>query len=163
MKLSTEEIVLGCSLSLNNNERNILYTVRNMYEGYNIRRDIKLEISTGEIKKFLFIYLFPYSLSNPNELGTTVITYVNETYPELDFKMELIQISEIEVRQLIEKDYSFIELTISNLKEKFLSLQSEHNQSIKIDDPMNYEENEDEIEDIEEVDEKIIIQLKKNQ
>ncbi|MEH7236231.1 hypothetical protein [Bacillus sp. JJ1562] len=156
IKFSTEDFVLSCSLSLNNNERDIIYKVRNMFE-YNLKRDIKLEMAEGKIKKVLFIYLYPYNLTNAAEVETNVITYVNDKFPELDFKLELIQISELEVRQLIEKDYSSIELTISNLKEKVLSLQnSEHTKTIKIDDSIiDFEENEEEIEDIEEVDLKI--------
>ncbi|WML42140.1 hypothetical protein RCG19_11280 [Neobacillus sp. OS1-2] len=156
IKFSTEDFVLGCSLSLNNNDRDIFYKVRNMFDGYNLRRDIKSEITEGKVKKFLYIYLCPYNLTNAAEIETTVTTYVNDKFPELDFKLDLIQISELEVRQLIEKDYSSIELTISNLKEKVLSLHSEHTQTIKIDDSnKDFEENEEEIEDIEEVDEKI--------
>ncbi|NRG28294.1 hypothetical protein HRF69_14315, partial [Bacillus circulans] len=155
---SSEDFALSCSFISSNQDGDVLFRVRRMFNGNNSpqSRNIKSEITQGKIKKVLFIFLCPYNFENAADLETEVINYVKSEMPELDFKIELIQISELEIRQLIERDYSSIELTISNLKEKVLLLQnSENTKTVKIDDlNIDFEENEEEIEVIEEDDDK---------
>lgn len=123
----------------------------------NPKRNIISEINEGKIKYIIYIYLCPYNISNVAELESYGHTYLNDKFPKLDFKFEFIQLSELEIRQLIERDYSSIELIISNLKEKVLSQQISDKYKSDIIDNSNidFELNEEEIEDIEELREKL--------
>ncbi|APT50451.1 hypothetical protein BV454_03450 [Bacillus altitudinis] len=160
IKHSTEKIVIICLFSMNRNERDLIFRVRHVFDSNRYYRDITSEVKNGSVTKLLFIYLCPYSVQNKSELETKVAKYIDEKFPQLESKFEFIQMSESEVRQVIEKDYSFLDLVITNLKEKFEKVQSsEHFKTINFENSnVEYEINEEDLEDIvEDIDKSTIL------
>ncbi|OTW84072.1 hypothetical protein GVV68_01390 (plasmid) [Bacillus cereus] len=73
----------------------------------------------NKVNKILVIYFSTYNFESSTEIESHALRYAKEKFPQIDFKLELIQLSELEIRQLVEGDFSFFELTIDSLKEKF--------------------------------------------
>lgn len=151
LKYSTESFLVNCFFSMKRNEREYKYKIRNIFDGYQLKRDVIPNIEQGVSTKFLIIYFSPYSLQNSLEFETFATKYIKDLYPELDCKVELLTMSELEVEQVIEKDYSSLDIIIENLKDKFQKVQSiGENPIINIENlnSVEYEINEEDIDDI---------------
>ncbi|MFJ7306711.1 hypothetical protein [Peribacillus frigoritolerans] len=121
-KISSEKFIINSDFSLMNSERFIRRQnpIRIIMPRRRNREELALQIENGLVEKFLFIFFYTDS-EILSEIKESFEKNVIEEFPRLDFKVEFVQVTDIETRQLIEEDYSYFEVKILNLMEKFVT------------------------------------------
>ncbi|MBP1080970.1 hypothetical protein ACFFJQ_06505 [Bacillus capparidis] len=146
-KISNEKFVINSDFSINSLEKlkfisrqnSILFVPRSPR-----RREVINQIENGLTDKLLFIFFYTDSEISSN-IKESLETKICKEYPKLDFKVEFVQITDVETRQLIEEDYSYFEVKIKNLMEKFGNSQNSDEFKQQIEELIE-SETEDELE-----------------
>ncbi|WP_404292623.1 hypothetical protein LG276_19840 [Cytobacillus kochii] len=119
-KISSEKFIINSEFSINASERfiNRIRPVNIIVPRLPRRREVISQIENGSVEKFLFVFFYTDSEIS-SDTKESFVTKISEEYPQLDFKAEFVQVTDVETRQLIEEDYSYFEVKILNLVEKF--------------------------------------------
>lgn len=111
-----EDLIIDCSFYMNK---------QGLMRGMNFlqRRSLFENIETRKVSKILIVKFYSINEELSDSENVRTITHIlkdlEDRFPENNYFIELISLSDYENRQLVEKNYSFFNSTLENLIEKY--------------------------------------------
>ncbi|TCI22841.1 hypothetical protein [Exiguobacterium sp. SL-9] len=117
--ISTSKFIISSRFQLNNSSNFLINGPSERFLFDFLEREKKYaQAIDGEIEKILFVYFYFHNEAISVQKNQILDRLTNE-YPLVNFSIELIQLTDGEIRKLIEEDYDYLTAKLITLKNQF--------------------------------------------